>query len=71
MGHHGYYCDGSLKGHSVPKAGAPFVLYMYMMWWKPSVPSHARTLWYGELLNAIAKAVGFLQHIYLKIRAKP
>ncbi len=83
MGEHGFYCDGSLKALAEPTAWAEMlsckllstaaVFVLYMMWWKSSMQSHARTLfrtlWYG-VLNTIARQLDFFYIFLFKNKCK-
>ncbi len=72
-GQHGFYCDGSLKelaamlSFKLLSTAVAFVLHM--MWWKSSMPSHARTLcralWHGELLNVIVRQL-YVFYIFIE-----
>ncbi len=82
---HVLHCDRSLKGLAIPTAWVEMLSckllstaaasVIYMTWWKPPKASHARTLWYEEQPNAIARQLDFCyiffiiskhqRHIYL------
>jgi hypothetical protein len=68
-GEHVLHCDGSLKGHAIPRIWAKILscqllstttaFVLYILWCLSPMPSHVRTLfrplWYGEQPNAIAR----------------